>query len=97
VYINQYYKPLQERALEVSDVTFSNIHGTSAGKYAVKLLCESNIGCTDIIINNINIKPISGGEALVSCSNAHGRCSSCVPNVLCLSQNSSTSGYWIKH
>ncbi|XP_024634601.1 probable polygalacturonase At3g15720 [Medicago truncatula] len=93
VYINQNYIPVQDSAVEVSDVTFSNIHGTSTGKYAVELLCEPNIGCTDIVLNNINIKPISGGEALVSCSNAHGRCTSCVPNVLCLSQNNGTIVY----
>lgn len=93
MYINQNYIPVQDSAVEVSDVTFSNIHGTSTGKYAVELLCEPNIGCTDIVLNNINIKPISGGEALVSCSNAHGRCTSCVPNVLCLSQNNGTIVY----
>jgi len=93
VFINQNYITVQDRVLEVSHVTFSNIHGTSAGNYAVELVCEPNIGCIDIVLNNINIKPISGGEALVSCINAHGRCTSCVPNVLCLSQNSSTIGY----
>ncbi|GAU48349.1 hypothetical protein TSUD_267740 [Trifolium subterraneum] len=66
VIIDQYYDPktdIIEQAVNVSDVTFLNIRGTSLGKNAVELNCDNIIGCTNIVLNNINIIRVDGGEA----------------------------------
>lgn len=71
--------------VNVSDVTFRNIEGTSLGKYAITLNCvhKNGAGCTNILMDHINIKDVGGGEAHASCINGHVTCSSCYPNVTC--------------
>lgn len=82
--IDQEYKPNADSAVEISDVTYSNIRGTSAGEYAIELKCELNIGCTNIVLDHINITRADGGEAGVVCVGGHGNSSSCNPVVPCL-------------
>ncbi|XP_073224939.1 probable polygalacturonase At3g15720 [Cicer arietinum] len=89
VIIDQNYDPLLSdmigSAVEVKNVTYNNIKGTSINGYAIQFFCDSNIGCTNIILNDINITKVDGGETHASCNNAHGTYSSCYPPVSCFS------------
>ena len=89
--IDQEYKPNADSAVEISGVTYSNIRGTSVGDYAIELKCEHNIGCTDIVLDHINITRADGGEAGVICVGGHGNFSSCNPVVSCLNN---TGAIW---
>ncbi|CAI8605983.1 unnamed protein product [Vicia faba] len=75
VNIDQHYmrNPEQPQALKISNVTFSNIHGTCVGEDAVVLDC-ANIGCHNINLNKINIVSINPKiPASTKCKNAHGK------------------------
>jgi len=85
VIIDQDYDPRNiESAVNVSDVTFSNIHGTAVGQYAITLNCAYKTACNNIVMEHINITTVDGGEARMLCTNANIACSSCYPNVTCL-------------
>ncbi|XP_057431872.1 probable polygalacturonase At3g15720 [Lotus japonicus] len=72
-------------AVRVSDVTYYNFTGTSTSQDAITLNCDTNVGCIDIVLNDLNITFADGGETLASCNNAHGTFSSCYPSISCLS------------
>ncbi|KAJ1406593.1 Pectin lyase fold/virulence factor [Sesbania bispinosa] len=88
--IDQQYNPYfiyesSNSAVKVSDVSFINVKGTAGCEDAIQLNCDPTIGCTDIVLDNVHITSANGGDLSASCSNAHGTCSSCYPNVPCLS------------
>ncbi|KAL0306656.1 UNVERIFIED_CONTAM: Exopolygalacturonase [Sesamum radiatum] len=78
IFINQQYCPYNlcnsqgSSKIRISNITFSNIWGTSTTKDAVKLECSESNPCHDIALENINLKG-PGGVASSSCSNVHGR------------------------
>lgn len=89
--IDQHYHPngksesTSSTAVEVSDVTFRKFRGTSAQENAIQLNCDSNnIGCTNIVLDDINITNVAGGTTKASCTNAHATSISCHPYVSCL-------------
>lgn len=87
VIIDQEYNPYDSvHAVEVSDVTFRNVRGTSVSKHAIQLHCDKVIGCSNIVLEGINITSSTGEEIHASCKNAQGLCSSCFPYVPCLAQ-----------
>ncbi|GAU51491.1 hypothetical protein TSUD_413750 [Trifolium subterraneum] len=67
VIIDQFYDPKYidnvGQAVEVSDVTYLNIRGTSLDKIAIELNCDTIVGCTNIVLDNVNITRVDGGEA----------------------------------
>ncbi|GJM96999.1 hypothetical protein PR202_ga13889 [Eleusine coracana subsp. coracana] len=80
IIIDQYYcdsaRPCkeQESAVEVSNVIFNNIRGTTATKDAIKMNCSKNVPCHDITLKNINLKTEGGKDATEStCQNAEWR------------------------
>ncbi|GAU51200.1 hypothetical protein TSUD_412190 [Trifolium subterraneum] len=79
VIIDQFYDPKYidnvGQAVEVSDVTYLNIRGTSLDKIAIELNCDTIVGCTNIVLDNVNITHVDGGEAQTICTKAKGRCS----------------------
>ena len=76
-----------QSAVKVSDVTFRNVHGTSADELAIDLVCSDNIGCTNISLQQINItSAIPGKKTYSRCNNAHGITKSTNPIVPCLYQ-----------
>lgn len=93
VIIDQAYNPNADSAVEISDVTYSNIRGTSVGEYAIELKCELNIGCNNIVLDHINITRADGGKAGVVCVGGHGNSSSCNPAVPCLTNISAIWWY----
>ncbi|KAK8544736.1 hypothetical protein V6N13_045815 [Hibiscus sabdariffa] len=73
----------QEKAITVSDVTFSGFRGTSAAVEAINLDCSKQ-GCRGITVNNVNISSSVGKDLRVVCNNAYGTSASTVPVVSCL-------------
>ena len=87
IIIQNYTDDQFANAVKVSDITFSNFRGTSADECAVKLLCDKDIGCTNIVLDQINItSSLPEKKTSASCFNAHGKSSSSnIPHVSCLS------------
>ncbi|GAU51493.1 hypothetical protein TSUD_413770 [Trifolium subterraneum] len=85
VIIDQQYNALASigRGVKISDVTFRNFRGTTKDKNAIELNCAS-IGCTDVVLKEINIIGLNGKRPSSSCSNVQGSFSSCNPTVTCL-------------
>ncbi|GAU42073.1 hypothetical protein TSUD_326510 [Trifolium subterraneum] len=83
--IDQKYTALKSAggAVKISDVTFRNFHGTTTYNTAVELNC-AQIGCTGIVLDDINIVGLNGEKPSSLCNNAQGSCSSCNPTVECL-------------
>ncbi|XXG58562.1 hypothetical protein AAC387_Pa04g0846 [Persea americana] len=56
--------------VQISDVTFRNIQGTSASEVGVTLLCSKGLPCKNVKLQDINITPSKGAAPLTStCSN----------------------------
>ncbi|GKV03276.1 hypothetical protein SLEP1_g15608 [Rubroshorea leprosula] len=79
------YHTNQASAVEISQVTYSDIQGTSADMQAITLDCSVVIGCKNILMDQINItSSLPGKTTYAYCQNAEGRSSSTTPNVPCL-------------
>ena len=76
-----------QSAVEVSDVTFRDVRGTSADEIAIDLVCSDSVGCNNIVLENIDIRStILGKRTYSRCNNAHGTAKETNPTVPCLSQ-----------
>ncbi|XP_038888688.1 probable polygalacturonase At3g15720 [Benincasa hispida] len=72
--------------IKVSDVTYREVHGTSANENAITLNC-SRARCTNILMDNVNIRTSTPGEeAKAFCQNVEGKVDRAVPSVPCLSK-----------
>ncbi|CAN6219207.1 unnamed protein product [Urochloa humidicola] len=63
----------QESAVEISNVEFSNIRGTSVSRDAIRLHCSESFPCRGIVLKDIDLKTRGGGEknaATSTCENA---------------------------
>ncbi|GMI78703.1 hypothetical protein like AT3G15720 [Hibiscus trionum] len=72
-------------AVQVSDVTYSDLQGTSAGDRAIDLNCDNVVGCSNIVISNVRITSGNGAKIYGSCNNAHGTAMNVQPAVPCMS------------
>ncbi|PWA99835.1 Glycoside hydrolase, family 28 [Artemisia annua] len=80
IFIDQQYCPHNlcnskaQSNVQIRNVTFSGVRGTSSSQFAVKLQCSRNVPCEDIKLKNINLA-YHGPEGPVasSCINAEGR------------------------
>ncbi|XP_059642966.1 probable polygalacturonase At3g15720 [Cornus florida] len=73
-------------AVEISNVTFSGIVGSSATKEAIDLRCSESRACVNIKIDNINITSAQPGKNISAfCYNAIGTFISDTPTVICSS------------
>ncbi|KAL5975820.1 hypothetical protein ACLOJK_020148 [Asimina triloba] len=92
IVIDQYYcdggicGPQLPSAVAVSDVQFRGFRGTSSGQSAIQLSCSRTVGCTKIVVGDVQLAPANPRISLYSsCINAHGfNCPSCTPPVTCL-------------
>ncbi|KAK7261923.1 hypothetical protein RIF29_28247 [Crotalaria pallida] len=91
IIIDQFYCPHRDdcqtkaQAVKVSDVTFKGISGTSLMDKAINLNCDPNIGCSNIVLDNIDItSAVPGMQVFSYCNNAHGRVFNTKPAVNCL-------------
>ncbi|CAL5327681.1 unnamed protein product [Camellia sinensis] len=78
----------QTSAVELSDISYSGIMGTSTADEAINLSCsQSGGGCTDISLDRVYIaSTIPGKKTYANCFNAHGRSTHTKPTVKCLMQ-----------
>uniref|UniRef100_A0A0D3GNK1 endo-polygalacturonase n=2 Tax=Oryza TaxID=4527 RepID=A0A0D3GNK1_9ORYZ len=61
----------QTSAVQISNVVFKNIRGTSASKEAIKLDCSRNVPCQGITLNDVKLTVKGGGgDAKSTCRNA---------------------------
>ena len=67
------YILLQESGVEISNVRYEDIQGTSKTEVAVMLDCSKEKPCTDIVMRNVNlVLQMVNGSAQASCNNANG-------------------------
>ncbi|MFS7936348.1 putative endo-polygalacturonase [Helianthus anomalus] len=50
-------------SVEISQIVYENISGTSKIPNAIKFACSDTVTCTNIVLNNINIKRTNGKSA----------------------------------
>ncbi|XP_028799786.1 polygalacturonase-like isoform X2 [Neltuma alba] len=64
-------KPCQQQgsAVQLSDVVYQNIRGTSASEVAIKFDCSQTKPCTDIYVEDVYLKTQGHGGAVASCDN----------------------------
>uniref|UniRef100_M4F9B7 Rhamnogalacturonase A/B/Epimerase-like pectate lyase domain-containing protein n=1 Tax=Brassica campestris TaxID=3711 RepID=M4F9B7_BRACM len=78
IIINQHYCldkpcPKKESGVEISNVRYEDIQGTSNTEVAVMLDCSREKPCTDIVMRNVNlVLQRINGSAQASCNNANG-------------------------
>ncbi|GLT89341.1 hypothetical protein SLE2022_073270 [Rubroshorea leprosula] len=74
--------PNKASGVKVSDVTYQDIHGTSATEVAVKFDCSSTTPCTGIKLEDIKLS-YRRKAAKASCNNADGMASGVVQPTSC--------------
>ncbi|XP_050236289.1 polygalacturonase-like [Mercurialis annua] len=75
--------PGQESGVKISDITYQDIHGTSATEVAVKFDCSKKNPCTGIKLENVKLT-YKNQAADASCNNADGTESGFVQPSSCL-------------
>lgn len=72
--------------MQISDVTYNHILGTSNGETAVAFSCSKSTPCKNIIMKDIDIGHVQDGKKISSyCSNVRGIADPRVfPKVSCL-------------
>lgn len=80
---------LQTSAVEIDNVAYSQIEGTTDRETAVQLACSESTPCTNIFMKDINLRYEEDEEKTSSyCLNAQGlRNGRVSPNVTCLQQD----------
>ncbi|KAJ4822802.1 hypothetical protein Tsubulata_014041, partial [Turnera subulata] len=76
IIIDQFYGDLtnQTEAVKVSDITYTNVHGTFVKDEAVVLKCSDSVSCSNLIFNNVTITSATHGKAAkVLCNHATGK------------------------
>ncbi|KAK4416681.1 putative polygalacturonase [Sesamum alatum] len=92
VIIDQYYCPHKKctnktSAVEVSDVRYSALHGTSINNNAtINFSCSKTVPCTNIVMDDVDIESADPGHRSTTahCINAHGTARVVHPPVDCL-------------
>ncbi|KAI8533860.1 hypothetical protein RHMOL_Rhmol10G0042500 [Rhododendron molle] len=80
-------KTWQTSAVEVSNVRYIDIHGTSSGETAVKFACSETVSCTDVSMNDIDLTSNGTSNTTSSCQNVQGTQHEVFPRVPCLTSN----------
>lgn len=62
---------LKTSAVEIDDIVFKNITGTSKSRVAIKFACSDAVPCTNIVLNNIDLQS-ENGTVETYCNNASG-------------------------
>ncbi|KAK1416790.1 hypothetical protein QVD17_25907 [Tagetes erecta] len=91
IIIDQYYCPSHQgcltstSAVNLSDITYKGISGTSNTDNVINLSCSKSIACTNIVIDSVHIKPaVPGRKVYGSCINAFGIATHVQPYLDCL-------------
>ncbi|KAL1802616.1 hypothetical protein ACET3Z_031263 [Daucus carota] len=64
--------PEQKSAVQVEDIIYRNIKGTSASEEAIKLDCSKSIPCRRILMQNIDLRRLGEGDSDASCVHVAG-------------------------
>ncbi|KAL8491693.1 hypothetical protein ACS0TY_023336 [Phlomoides rotata] len=75
--------PGQTSGVKISDVTYQDIHGTSATQVAMKFDCSKTHPCSGITLDEVNLT-YRGKSAIASCANAGGTTKGAVNPTSCL-------------
>ncbi|CAJ1967577.1 unnamed protein product [Sphenostylis stenocarpa] len=59
----------QQSAVQIRNVLYENIRGTSASEVGVQFDCSEKFPCEGIVLQNIELQHESGGGAMASCNN----------------------------
>ncbi|CAL5025966.1 unnamed protein product [Urochloa decumbens] len=71
VVIDQFYRDhTLEWAVSISNVTYSNLNGTSSQQTAVSFDCSDGGSCTDIHVDSMHITGPGGQQTVARCRNA---------------------------
>ncbi|KAG6638402.1 hypothetical protein CIPAW_10G032400 [Carya illinoinensis] len=62
-------KTWQDSAVQVENVIYENIQGTSASDVAIKFDCSESFPCRGVLLQNINLEGSGGNEAEALCRN----------------------------
>nr|XP_043638625.1 probable polygalacturonase At1g80170 [Erigeron canadensis] len=62
----------QTSAVEVSQIMYQNISGTSKSPNAMKFACSDSVPCKQIVLNNINLRRTDGKAAATFCNSVEG-------------------------
>ena len=73
------YQP-DASAVKVSDVTYTNIYGSSATKQAITFNCSGKYNCTEIVTNEVGI---TGHNEISYCQNTQGKFIDTTPPINC--------------
>ncbi|KAJ4824544.1 hypothetical protein Tsubulata_027471, partial [Turnera subulata] len=88
IIIDQFYGDLknQTEAVKVSDITYTNVHGTFKKDDAIVLKCSDSVSCSNLQFNNVTITSATLGKAAkVLCNHASGRIDNySTPKINCL-------------
>ncbi|CAN1166339.1 Probable polygalacturonase At3g15720 [Linum perenne] len=78
--------PKSSSDVKISNVLFSQVHGSTTDEKAIVFICGENNGCTNIFVENIKITSTIPGKKLVSvCENGSGiRSKLVMPEITCL-------------
>ncbi|XP_050219631.1 probable polygalacturonase At3g15720 [Mercurialis annua] len=83
-YCNGHKCAEKKKAVQVSEISYIGVEGTSASRQAITLDC-AKIGCGSIIMDQINITSSNPSQDIHAvCNNANGRSTSTTPLVPCL-------------
>ena len=74
---------IQASGVKISDVTYQDIHGTSATEVAVKFDCSSKNPCSGIKLEDVNLT-YNNQNAEASCENVGGTTEGIVRPKSCL-------------
>lgn len=74
---------LQVSGVKISDITYQDIHGTSATKVAMKFECSSKNPCKNIKLQDVKLT-YKNAAAESSCANAAGTASGSIEPSSCL-------------
>ncbi|XP_019223377.1 PREDICTED: probable polygalacturonase At3g15720 [Nicotiana attenuata] len=77
---------IEPNAVQVSNVTYKDIFGTTPSKIAINLNCSDNCtACTNLVFEQINITSVlPEKQTRAACNNAHGQANSTLPPITCL-------------
>uniref|UniRef100_A0A1S3YIN3 Probable polygalacturonase At3g15720 n=1 Tax=Nicotiana tabacum TaxID=4097 RepID=A0A1S3YIN3_TOBAC len=77
---------VEPNAVQVSNVTYKDIFGTTPSKIAINMNCSDNCtACTSLVFEQINITTVfPEKQTLAACNNAHGQANSTLPPITCL-------------
>ncbi|XP_054816605.1 polygalacturonase-like [Prosopis cineraria] len=59
----------QESAVEVSNLIYQNIRGTSASEVAIRFDCSKTVPCRDVFVKDVTLEAEGDGHTTASCDN----------------------------